>query len=40
MSRTGVDSLDRSIDKANAWLADVASSPVPAGGPAADGEQP
>jgi len=26
MSRTGVDSLDRSIDKTNAWLADVASS--------------
>jgi len=26
MSRTGVDSLDRSIDKANTWLADVASS--------------
>ena len=24
MSRTGVDSLDRSIDKTNAWLADVA----------------
>ncbi len=26
MSRTGVDSLDRSIDKTNVWLADVASS--------------
>jgi uncharacterized protein (DUF2267 family) len=26
MSRTGVDSLDRSIDKTNTWLADVASS--------------
>jgi uncharacterized protein (DUF2267 family) len=26
MSRTGVDSLDRSIEKTNAWLADVASS--------------
>jgi len=26
MSRTGVDSLDRSIDKTNMWLADVASS--------------
>jgi len=26
MSRTGVDSLDRSIDKTNAWLADVAAS--------------
>jgi len=26
MSRTGVDSLDRSIDKTNIWLADVASS--------------
>jgi uncharacterized protein (DUF2267 family) len=26
MSRTGVDSLDRSIDKTNSWLADVASS--------------
>ena len=25
MSRTGVDSLDRSIDKTNAWLADVAA---------------
>jgi len=25
MSRTGVDSLDRSIDKTNAWLADVAT---------------
>jgi uncharacterized protein (DUF2267 family) len=25
MSRTGVDSLDRSIDKTNTWLADVAS---------------
>jgi uncharacterized protein (DUF2267 family) len=23
MSLTGVDSLDRSIDKANAWLADI-----------------
>ncbi len=23
MSFTGVDSLDRSIDKANAWLADI-----------------
>jgi uncharacterized protein (DUF2267 family) len=26
MSRTGVDSLDRSIDKTNAWLGDVAAS--------------
>lgn len=26
MSRTGVDSLDRSIEKTNAWLADVAAS--------------
>jgi len=26
MTRTGVDSLDRSIDKTNAWLADVAAS--------------
>jgi uncharacterized protein (DUF2267 family) len=26
MSRTGIDSLDRSIDKTNTWLADVASS--------------
>jgi uncharacterized protein (DUF2267 family) len=26
MSRTGVDSLDRSIDKTNTWLADVATS--------------
>jgi uncharacterized protein (DUF2267 family) len=26
MSRTGVDSLDRSIDKTNMWLADVAAS--------------
>ncbi len=26
MSRTGVDSLDRSIDKTNVWLADVARS--------------
>ncbi len=26
MSRTGVDSLDRSIDKTNVWLADVAQS--------------
>jgi uncharacterized protein (DUF2267 family) len=26
MSRTGVDSLDRSIDKTNTWLADVAAS--------------
>jgi uncharacterized protein (DUF2267 family) len=25
MTRTGVDSLDRSIDKTNAWLADVAA---------------
>lgn len=25
MTRTGVDSLDRSIEKTNAWLADVAS---------------
>jgi uncharacterized protein (DUF2267 family) len=26
MARTGVDSLDRSIEKTNAWLADVAAS--------------
>jgi uncharacterized protein (DUF2267 family) len=26
MSRTGIDSLDRSIDKTNIWLADVATS--------------
>jgi len=26
MSRTGIDSLDRSVDKTNQWLADVATS--------------
>ena len=35
MSFTGVDNLDRSIDKANAWLADMDSIlPGPASGPA------